>query len=310
MTEAVPDRPLEGQVALVAGATRGATRAIAVELARAGACVYATGRSSRATGPSEVGRPETIEDVGEQLAGVGDGVALQVNHLDASQVRRLVERIDDEHGRLDLLVIGLFGADVYAQFGDPLWEHDLDNGLRMLRIGIDGHLITAHVAAPLLTRTPGALVVEMTDGPTEYNRPYRHRQGLFYDLTKAAAERLVLALAHELRPHDGGAVGVTPGWLRSEMMLDAFGVTEQTWRDCLSWQPYFAISESPWFVARGVAALAADPGRRRFSGRVLTAFDLAQTYDVVDVDGSRPDAWRYVVEVQERGAPPDPSGYR
>lgn len=303
-------RPLAGQVALVAGATRGATRQIALELARAGAHVYATGRSSRVDGPSEYGRPETIEDVGDQLAQLGTGTALRVDHLDPHGVRDLVARIDAAHGRLDILVIGLFGADHYLQFDTPLAEHDLDHGLRMLRIGIDGHVITCHAAASLLQRTGGALVVELTDGTRAYNRAYRHQVGLFYDLTKAAAERIVLAMTHELAPTGGSAVGVTPGWLRSEAMLDAFGVTEQTWRQALQWQPYFAISETPSFVARGVAALAADRGRSRFAGQVLTAFDLAQAYDVDDVDGSRPDAWRYVVEVQEAGGPPDPTGYR
>jgi NAD(P)-dependent dehydrogenase (short-subunit alcohol dehydrogenase family) len=180
----------------------------------------------------------------------------------------------------------------------------------MLRLGIDGHVITAHAAAPLLVARPGSFVVELTDGPREYNRAYRHAAGFFYDLTKAAADRLVLGLAHELPPHGGAAVGVTPGWLRSEAMLDVFGVTEETWRDALAAEPYFAISESPAYVARGVTALLADPGRARFNGSVLTSFDLAQTYDVDDVDGSRPDAWRYVVEVQDKGGPPDPTGYR
>ena len=309
--------PLAGQVALVAGATRGATRQIALRLARAGAYVYATGRSSRATGPSELGRPETIDDVdetlrsiGDRAGGVGGGVGLRVDHLDAQQVRDLVDRIDREQGRLDVLVIGLFGADVYAQFGDPLWAHDLDGGLRMLRIGIDGHVITAHAAAPLLIRRPGAFVVEMTDGTREYNSDYRHAAGFFYDLTKAAGGRLVLGLAHELPPYGGAAVGVTPGWLRSEAMLDIFGVTEENWRDALGKEPNFGISETPVFVARGVTAMLADGDRSRFNGRVLTSFDLAQEYDVDDVDGSRPDAWRYLVEVQDRGGPPDTTGYR
>jgi NAD(P)-dependent dehydrogenase (short-subunit alcohol dehydrogenase family) len=300
---------LDGQVALVAGATRGASRAIALELVRAGATVVATGRSSRQHGPSELGRPETVEDLHEQLQALGDGRARRVDHLDPAQVRALVADLEAEHGRLDLLVIGLFGADLLTTFGARLWEHDLDRGLRMLRIGIDGHVITCSVAGPLLARTPGALVVELTDGPSEYNRAYRSQVNLFYDLTKAAAERLVLGLAHDLAP-TGTAVGVTPGWLRSEAMLDAFGVTEATWRDALAAQPHFAISETPTFVARGIAALAADPRRADSGGRVLTAFELAERYDVDDLDGSRPDAWRYVVEVQDRGLPADVTGYR
>ncbi len=301
--------PLDGQVALVAGATRGASRAIAVELVRAGATVVATGRSSRTHGPSELGRPETVEDLDEQLRALGDGRAQRVDHLDPDQVRALVADLDREHGRLDLLVVGLFGADLLTEFGTRLWEHDLDRGLRMLRIGIDGHVITCALAGPLLARTPGALVVELTDGPSEYNRAYRSQVNLFYDLTKSAAERLVLGLAHDLAP-TGTALGVTPGWLRSEAMLDALGVTEATWRDALVAQPHFAISETPSFVARGVAALVADPRRGDRGGQVLTAFELATRYDVDDLDGSRPDAWRYVVEVQDRGLPADVQGYR
>lgn len=301
---------LDGQVAVVAGATRGASRATAVELARRGAYVYATGRSSRVGGPSEYGRPEHIEDVGEAIAEVGRGRALRIDHLDPEQVRDLAHTIDAQHGRLDLLVIGLFGADHYAQFGRTVWEHDLDGGLRMLRIGIDSHLVTAHALAPLIIRTPGALVVELTDGTTEYNRAYRHQQGMFYDLTKAAAERLVLGLAHELRPYGGAAVGVTPGWLRSEAMLDHFGVREDNWRDALRAEPHFAISETPSFVGRGIGALAADPDRNHFSGRILSSHDLAQRYDVDDLDGSRPDAWRYITEVADAGGSPDTTGYR
>jgi NAD(P)-dependent dehydrogenase (short-subunit alcohol dehydrogenase family) len=250
-----------------------------------------------------------VEDLDDELRALGDGRAERVDHLEPDQVRDLVAGVERQHGRLDLLVVGLFGADLLTTFGTRLWEHDLDRGLRMLRIGIDGHLITCAVAGPLLARTPGALVVELTDGPSDYNRAYRSQVNLFYDLTKPAAERLVLGLAHDLAP-TGTAVGVTPGWLRSEAMLDAFGVTEATWRDALVSQPHFAISETPSFVARGVAALAADPSRADSGGRVLTAFQLAERYDVVDLDGSRPDAWRYVVEVQDRGLPADVTGYR
>jgi NAD(P)-dependent dehydrogenase (short-subunit alcohol dehydrogenase family) len=297
-------------VAVVAGATRGASRAIAIDLARRGVHVYATGRSSRISGPSEFGRPECIEDVGEAIAEVGSGRALRIDHLDPEQVRDLARMISAEHGRLDLLVIGLFGADHYAQFGRSLWEHDLDGGLRMLRIGIDSHLITAHALMPLMTQTPGALVIELTDGTSAYNRAYRHQEGMFYDLTKAAAERLVLGLAHELRPYGAGAVGVTPGWLRSEAMLEHFGVREDNWRDALHAEPHFAISETPSFVARGIGALAVDPDRTSFSGLVLSSYDLAQRYNINDLDGSRPDAWRYVTDVADAGKSADTTGYR
>jgi len=303
--------PLSGKVALVAGATRGAGRAIAVELARAGAVVYATGRSSSVSGPSEIGRRETIEETGELIAAAGgDGAALRVDHLDLDQVRALTERIDAERGRLDVLVNDVFGGDRYAQFGTTVWEHDLPGGLRMLRMGIDTHLITSHFALPLLIRRPGGLVVEMTDGTAEYNAAYRHDVGIYYDLVKAAVQRLTTAQAYELGPHAGTAVAVTPGWLRSEAMLDEYGVTEATWRDATGREPHFCISESPTFVARAVTALAADPDVARWSGKGLSSGQLAQVYGFTDTDGTQPDCWRYIVEVQDANRPADDSGYR
>jgi NAD(P)-dependent dehydrogenase (short-subunit alcohol dehydrogenase family) len=303
--------PLRDRVALVAGATRGAGRAIAVELARAGATVYATGRSSRVGGPSEIGRPETIEETGELMAAAGgNGAALRVDHLDPDQVRDLAGRIDAEHGRLDILVNDIFGGDRYAQFGRTVWEHDLPGGLRMLRMGIDTHLITSHEMLPLLIRKPGGLVVEMTDGTAEYNRNYRHDVGIYYDLVKAAVQRLTMALDHELRPYQATVVAVTPGWLRSENMLEHFGVTEETWREATAREPHFCISESPTYVARGVAALAADPDMARWSGQALSSGQLAPVYGFTDTDGTQPDCWRYVVEVQDAGRPADDRGYR
>jgi NAD(P)-dependent dehydrogenase (short-subunit alcohol dehydrogenase family) len=284
------------RVALVAGATRGAGRAIAVELARAGLYVYATGRSSRAAGRSEIGRPETIEDTGDLLAATGgQGRALVVDHEDPGAVAGLVARIEAERGRLDVLVNDIFGGDRYAQWHTPLWEHDLAGGLRMLRMGVDTHLITAHAALPLLLMGGDrGLLVEMTDGTAEVNATYREGTGLFYDLVKANVSRILLALAHELRDRPVTALGVTPGWLRSETMLDNFGVTEATWRDALAKIPGFAISESPTYVARGVAALAQDPEVAQFAGQVLSARQLADRYGVTDTDGSRPDAWGYI----------------
>ncbi|MFJ9848717.1 SDR family oxidoreductase [Streptomyces sp. NPDC101150] len=306
-----PAGPLDGRVALVAGATRGAGRAIAVELARAGAAVYATGRSSRTAGRSEIDRPETIEETGELMAATGGtGTALRVDHLDGDQVRDLVQRIDRDHGRLDVLVNDIFGGDAYAQFGTTLWEHGLPGGLRMLRMGIDTHAITSHYALPLLIRRPGGLVIEMTDGTAEYNAAYRHHEGFFYDLVKAAVQRMTLAQSHELAPYRCAAVAVTPGWLRSEKMLEAFGVTEENWRDATTRVPHFCISESPAYVARAVTALAADPDVARWTGKVVSSGQLAPLYGFTDKDGTQPDCWRYLVEVQDAGLPADDSGYR
>jgi NAD(P)-dependent dehydrogenase (short-subunit alcohol dehydrogenase family) len=311
MTNQAEPLPLAGKVALVAGATRGAGRAIAVELARAGAFVYATGRSSRVSGRSEMERPETIEETGELIgAAGGQGQALRVDHLERGQVADLVSRIDREHGRLDILVNDIFGGDRYMQFDKKLWEHDLDGGLRMLRMGIDTHLITSAVALPLMLRQDGGLVVEMTDGTSEYNQNFRNGVGFYYDLVKAAVGRITIGLTAELADRACTALAVTPGWLRSEAMLDEFGVTEQNWRDALKKEPHFCISESPAYVGRGVAALAADPGLARYAGQVLTSAQLARTYGLTDVDGSRPDCWRYVVEIQDADLPATETGYR
>jgi NAD(P)-dependent dehydrogenase (short-subunit alcohol dehydrogenase family) len=283
------------RVALVAGATRGAGRAVAVELARAGLYVYATGRSSRAAGRSEIGRPETIEETGELMAAAGgQGSALVVDHEDPGTVADLVGQIEAGHGRLDVLVNDIFGGDRYAQWDTPMWEHDLAGGLRMLRMGVDTHLITAHAALPLLLRDDGGLLVEMTDGTADANAQYRAGVGFFYDLVKANVSRIILGLTHELRNQAVTPLGVTPGWLRSENMLDVFGVREENWRDALGKTPGFAISESPTYVARGLAALAQDPDVAQFAGQVLTSRQLADRYGVTDTDGSRPDCWGYI----------------
>lgn len=298
---------LDGKVALVAGATRGAGRAFAVELARAGAYVYATGRSSRHSGPSEIGRPETIEETGDLLREAGgEGSALVVDHEDPRAVSALVVRIRDEQGRLDVLVNDIFGGDTYAQWHHPLWEHDLTGGLRMLAMGVHTHIITAHHALPLLLDGPGGLVVEVTDGTEEYNADFRTGVGFYYDLVKANVGRIVMGLDHELADHAVTALGVTPGWLRSESMLDNFNVSEDTWRDALAQYPGFWVSETPTYVARGVAALAADPEVDRFGGRILSSKDLAREYDVTDVDGSQPDCWGHMADGHAVDAPSTP----
>ena len=300
---------LQDKVALVTGATRAAGRGIAVELGAAGATVYCTGRSTRAQA-SELNRPETIEETAElvQHAG-GRGIAVQVDHLEPGQVQALVARIEREQGRLDILVNDVWGADFLIEWNVPVWKHSLENGLRMLRLAIDTHIITSHFALPLLIKNPGGLVVEITDGTAEYNNA-NYRLSLFYDLAKSSVIRMAWAQAKELRPHQCTAVALTPGWLRSEQMLDNYGVREANWRDATTRQPHFVISETPRYVGRAVAHLAADRDVERWSGQSLSSGQLAKVYGFTDLDGSQPDAWRYVVEVQDAGKPADVTGYR
>jgi len=299
---------LAGKVALVAGATRAAGRGIAVQLGAAGATVYVTGRSTRGQ-RSEMDRPETIEETAALVDEAGGrGIAVQVDHLVPEQVRALVARIESEQGALHVLVNDIWGA-TRMEWNKTVWESDLEYGLRTLRLGVDTHAITSHFAIPLLLKKPGGLVVEVTDGTDEYNKDH-YRVSFFYDLAKAAVNRMAFALAHELEPHGATAVSLTPGWLRSEAMLDAYKVTEASWRDATKVQPHFAISETPAFIGRAVAALAADPEVKRWNGKSLSSGELAKVYGFTDADGSRPDAWRYIVEVQDPGKPADVTGYR
>jgi NAD(P)-dependent dehydrogenase (short-subunit alcohol dehydrogenase family) len=303
-------KPLEGKVALVSGATRGGGRGIAVALGEAGATVYATGRSTRER-RSEVDRPETIEETAELVTEAGgEGIAVAVDHLDPEQVRALIERIDSEHGRLDVLVNDVWGAEHLFQWDTPVWEHDLDKGLRLLRLAIDTHVITSHHALPLLVRRPGGLVVEVTDGTAAYNADH-YRVNLFYDLAKTSVTRVAWAQAQDLRPYGGTAVALTPGWMRSEQMLENHRVSESNWREATERSPHFCISETPRYVGRAVAALAGDPEVARWNGQSLSSGQLAQVYGFTDLDGTRPDCWRYMVEVVEReGASPGDAGYR
>jgi NAD(P)-dependent dehydrogenase (short-subunit alcohol dehydrogenase family) len=300
---------LEGKVALVAGATRGAGRGIARELGAAGAVVYCTGRSTREQ-RSEMNRPETIEETAELIERDGGrAIPLQVDHLDPAQVEQLIARIEREQGRLDVLVNDIWGGDHFIQWNTPVWEYSLENGLRMHRLAIETHLITNHFALPLLIKNKGGLVVEVTDGTAEYNKDH-YRVSLFYDLAKTSVVRMAWALAQEIKPHGCTALALSPGWLRSEQMLDHYGVKEENWRDATAKQPHFIITETPRYVGRAVAHLAADPDVVRWNGESLSSGQLAKIYGFTDVDGSQPDAWRYTVEVQDAGKPADATGYR
>jgi NAD(P)-dependent dehydrogenase (short-subunit alcohol dehydrogenase family) len=315
---------LRGRLAVVAGATRGAGRGIATALGEAGATVVCTGRSSRtASLRSDYDRPETVEETAELVTGLGGvGVARPVDHLASDQVRDLARWLREEYGHVDVLVNDIWGGEVLkggpAQWGRPVWEHDLEDGLRILRLAIDTHLITSHHLLPLMVDRPGGLLVEVTDGTADYNAT-RYRLSVFYDLAKVAVNRLAFSQGHELTPRGATAVAVTPGWMRSEMMLDNFAVSENNWRDALDparshggpIAPLgFAVSESPRYVGRGVAALAVDPNRQRWNQRSVTSGQLADDYRFTDVDGSRPDVWRYNSDAEQLGEDLDPDHYR
>ena len=321
MTWLADSTALRGRVAVVAGATRGAGRGIAAALGEAGATVICTGRSTRARGSSrsDYQRPETIEETAELVTSLGGtGVAADVDHLDPGEVRSLAERIGREHGHIDILVNDIWGGEVLkggpSEWNTPVWEHDLEKGLRILRLAVDTHLITSHHLLPLVIARPGGLLVEVTDGTLEYNAAH-YRISVYYDLAKVAINRLAYSQGHELAAHDATAVSLTPGWLRSEMMLEAFGVSESRWRDALAptaslpAPPGFATSESPRYVGRAVAALAADANRRRWNQRSVTSGQLAREYGFTDVDGSQPDSWRYMAD-EEAGRAVDPERYR
>ncbi len=317
-----PDpQALRGRVAVVTGATRGAGRGIAAALGEAGATVVCTGRSTRALGSSrsDYHRPETIDETAELVTRLGgDGIAIAVDHLNPGEVKHLADRVGDVHGHIDILVNDIWGAEVLkggpAEWNTPVWKLDLDKGLRILRLGIDTHVITSHHLLPLVISRPGGLVVEVTDGTFEYNATH-YRLSAFYDLVKISVNRLAFSQGHELKPHGATAVSVTPGWLRSEMMLENFGVPEERWRDALAPTASprapagFAVSESPRYVGRAVAAIAADPDRQRWNQRSVTSGELAGTYGFTDVDGSQPDSWKYMADV-EAGRDVDPESYR
>src|SRR5688500_2988703 len=317
-----PDpQSLRGRVAAVTAATRGAGRGIAAALGEAGGTVSCTGRSTQARGSprSDYDRLETIEETAELVTRLGgNGIAIAVDHLNPGEVKDLADRVGDLHGHLDILVNDIWGAEVLkggpSEWNTPVWTHDLDKGLRILRLGIDTHVITSHFLLPLVVGRPGGLVVEVTDGTFEYNATH-YRLSVFYDLAKISVNRLAFSQGHELKPHGATAVSITPGWLRSEMMLENFAVSEERWRDALAPTASprapdgFAVSESPRYVGRAVAALAADPDRQRWSQRSVTSGQLAVTYGFTDIDGSQPDSSKYIEDV-EAGRGADPASYR
>ena len=274
---------LEGKVALVAGATRGAGRGIARALGEAGATVYCTGRSSRG-GDVDPKRPETIEETAELVdAAGGTGIAIRADHTDEGAVEAVFERVRSECGRLDVLVNDIWGGDALTEWGKPFWECDASTGFRMMERAIHTHILTSRHGVPLMLEGPNGLVVEVTDGAF---RGYRGQ--LFYDLCKSTAIRLAYAMSVELAEKPVTSVAVTPGFLRSEAVLDHFGVSEENWRDAIETDRHFALSETPLLVGRVIAALAADPELPARSGQALTSWDLARHYGVTDVDGAQP----------------------
>ncbi len=279
------NQPLEGRVALVAGGTRGAGRGIAVQLGAARATVYVTGRTTR-TSRSPMDRPETIEETAELVtAAGGHGIAVQVDHLEQDQVRQLMERIKiEQKGQLDILVNDIWGGDPLAQWDVPFWEHSLENGLLMQRLAIHTHIITSWYAAPLMVARKSGLIIEITDGVES-----GYRGSLFYDLAKSSVIRLALAQAEDLRPYGVTALALTPGFLRSEAMLDYFGVTEENWRDASAKDRDFLMSETPTYIGRAVAALAADPDVGRWNAQALSTWQLVKEYGFTDADGTQPD---------------------
>jgi NAD(P)-dependent dehydrogenase (short-subunit alcohol dehydrogenase family) len=285
---------LRGKIALVAGATRGAGRGIAIALGEAGATVYCTGRSTRARSATP-GRPETIEETAELVTAAGGrGIAVRVDHTEPAEVKKLVAGIKRRHKGLDILVNDVWGGDPLTEFGKTFWTANLDNGLRMLKQAIHSHIITSHYAGPLMLGRRRAIIFEITDGDAFY-----YRGNIFYDLVKISVIRLAFAMARELRKRNIVSLALTPGFLRSEAVLDHFGVSEGNWKEAGERNAKnapnqndagadFLASESPRYVGRALVALAADPQVKKKTGRVFSSWALAREYGFTDLDGTRP----------------------
>ncbi|MCA9741695.1 MAG: SDR family NAD(P)-dependent oxidoreductase [Deferribacteres bacterium] len=288
------DPLLKNTVAVVAGATRGAGRGIACMLGAAGATVYCTGRSVRGK-PASGQRPETIEETAEHVTERGGvGYFAQVDHTDEKQVQAFFERVKAEQGRLDLLVNDIWGGDALTEWGKPFWQLSIEQGKLMLDRAVMAHIITSRYGVPLMLPQRRGLVIEVTDGDVEINRHYRGN--LFYDLAKISAMRLAMAMSQELRDHHIAALAITPGFLRSEAMLEHFSVNEDNWQDAAKIDPYFAESESPFYVGRAVAALAADSNILQKSGGAFSSWQLAEEYGFTDIDGRTPNFGRLMAE--------------
>ncbi|MBM9502477.1 SDR family NAD(P)-dependent oxidoreductase [Leptospira sp. 201903071] len=285
------DRILEGKIALVAGGTRGAGRGIAIALGEAGACVYVTGRSTRES-PSEMNRKETIEETAEIInANGGKGIAVKTDHTKADEVRELALRIDKEQGRLDILVNDIWGGDPYIRWDVKFWEHSLENGIKVQRTCLESHLNTNYFAAPLMIRNRSGLILEITDGID-----YRYRGNLYYTLVKSSIINLSRCLSEELKSFGITALSLTPGFLRSEAMLDHFGVREENWKDATKKEPHFIVSETPAYIGRAVVSLAGDKNIFAKTGISTSTWKLSEEYDFTDLDGSRPHWGNYFKE--------------
>ncbi len=304
---------LAGKIAVVAGATRGAGRGIALALGEAGATVICTGRTTRAEGSkrSDYNRSETIDETAELVTSMGgQGIAIPTDHLNQNEVQALADKIKNDFGAIDILVNDIWGGEAMAgsptNWNKPIWELDLNQGLRMLRLAVDTHLITSYFLSPLLKK-PGGLLFEVTDGTLDYNLR-NYRISVFYDLAKFSINRLGFSQGHELKAFGATALTISPGWMRSEMMLEHFNAKEENWRDAKA-PPGFELSESPRFVGRCIVAIASDPNHQKWNQMSVNSGQVAKEYGVKDIDGTQPDVWSYM-DAQEKGLNPNSDDYR